>query len=126
MDLEFDTDMDLVIEGGDIQFVRNQEAIAQHIRMRVQTWLGESVYDESAGTPFTQVIFEPGTSGIAIQFILERRITETPGVTGVSTQFTEDRAARTFSMTGTATTIQGDVDFAISLTPEGSINFATV
>lgn len=118
MDLRVDGATDLLIQGGDLVLVKNRDAIAQHVRMRLQTWMGESVYDENGGTPYTQVIFAAGTSDDAIRFILETRTNDTPGVTGCAIQVVADRETRAMTATGTATTVDGDVTFSVTLSPE--------
>lgn len=110
------SDGDMVIENGDVSIVTGQVAIGQHIEMRVLTWLGETVYDQSAGVPYLQVIFRRSTPIESVQFILEEIIGATPGVTGVTLELNLDRASRVLTVTGTATTIDGDVDFDISIT----------
>lgn len=107
---------DMVLENGELSFVTGQPAIGQHIEMRLLTFLGETVYDESAGLPYIQVIFVKSTPLDSVQFIIEQNILSTPGVTGI-TSFTLDLNAltRELSAVGRATTIDGDVDFDVSL-----------
>jgi len=111
MDLKIDSNQDMVIEDGDLVFVKNGEAIAQHIGMRLRTWLGESPYDTKAGVPYHTIIFQPGTTTDAIIFILEQIVLQTPGVTGVSLNYTLDRETREITITGTAESIDGPIDF---------------
>lgn len=119
MDLKIDNNSDLLIEGGDLTFVKNQDALAQHCQMRLATWLGESPYDRNGGTPYRQVIFAPGTSLTAIRFILENRATQTPGITGAVITPVLDPETRELTATGTATSIRGDVSFSINIAPSG-------
>lgn len=116
MDIKMGTNSDMVIENGDLAFVKNTDAIAQHIRIRLQTWLGESPYDQNAGVPYQQVFFLPTTNELARRFILEQRTIGTPGVLGaVIDQIDSDYQNRTMVASGTATSIDGDVTFTISL-----------
>ena len=117
-DLKF-TDGDMDLTNGELSFVTGQAAIAQDIQMRLQTWLGETPYDLSAGVPYLQVVFVRATPLDSVQFILEQQVLNTPGVTGVELTLTLDRPNRTLSVTGTATSIEGDVDFTVAVTPEG-------
>jgi len=117
VDWKIDDRGNLVIEGGQIVWVKDQDAIAQKIRMRLMTLLEESVYDVRAGTPYLQVIFEPGTSLDAIRFILEQRVLGTPGVTDVTLTPVLDPEERVLTVTGTASTIRGDVTFSVTLSP---------
>lgn len=107
---------DMVIENGDVSIVTGQEAIGQHIEMRLRTWLGETVYDQAAGVPYLQVIFRKSTPIESIEAIIKQQVLDTPGVTGVDLTLTADSSSRELTVTGTATTIDGDVDFDVSLT----------
>ena len=106
-DITFTQDQDLLL-------VTGQDAIAQHILMRLRVWLGETPYDESEGVPYLQVIFK-GTADLqATKFILTDNILRTPGVTGAELDpLVLDSATRELTVTGRATTIEGDVDFSL-------------
>jgi len=114
------TDYDMDITDGELTFVTGPEAIAQHITMRLRTWLGETVYDEAAGVPYTQVIFrEKNPNLTSIQLILERVVLETPGVLTVQLDLDLDAQTRVLSVRGSATSIDGEVDFSTII--EGTI-----
>lgn len=116
MDLLATTAGDLAIVDGELAFVTGQEAIAQHIAFRLRTFLNESRYNRADGVPWTQVIFRPGTPKQSIKFILERTVVETPGVTGCTlTQFDVDPLTRGATVAGTAQTIEGEVEFLITV-----------
>ena len=113
MDLKL-TDYDLEIVNGDLSFVRGAEAITQDIQMRLRTWLGETPYDQAAGVPYIQVIFQRGVELDAVRFILENRILDTPGVEQVTSLDLElDARTRVLSVSGRAL-LEGDIeiDFA--------------
>lgn len=117
MDLKLDTNSDLLIQGGDFSWVKGAEAIGQHVKMRLQTWLSETPYDQSAGAPYLQVIFQPSTSREAVKFILERVILATPGVTGVQLSFVFDNATREMTVTGTINALNEEIPFSVTVTP---------
>jgi len=117
MDLKINNVSDLLIQNGDLVFVKGGEAIAQHIRMRLATWLGETPYDEKAGMPYLTIIFQPNTTPEAVKFILERGVLSTPGVTGVNLDFVIDRQTRVLTVTGTATANDVDIDFSADISP---------
>jgi hypothetical protein len=108
---------DMVIENGELVWVTGQEAIKQHIEMRLKTWLGETVYDQSAVVPYLQVIFVKSTPLDSVQFILTSVVEETPGVTGAELAVELDSITRVLTVTGNAQTIDGDVDFSITASP---------
>lgn len=117
MDLKIDSNEDLVFEHGDLVWVTNLDAIAQHIRMRLQTWYGESPYDQIAGVPYHTIIFQPNTSKESIRFILEQHVLRTPGVTGVELEFDFDTESRELTVTGTATAEDEPIEFTANITP---------
>lgn len=116
MDFLADATGDLAIVNGELAFVTGQPAIAQHIAFRLRTFLAESRYNRSEGTPWYQVIFRPATTNQARKFILMQVVLGTPGVTGCSLDDIEvDPTTRTATVSGRAATIEGDVDFSVAL-----------
>jgi len=115
MDLK-NSDDDLEIIDGDVSFVVGRAAIAQHIAMRLRTWLGESIYDRTAGAPYLQAIFVKGATAEAAGYILSLLVERTPGVISVDLDATLDRETRELRVSGTATTIDGEIDFEELLT----------
>jgi len=114
MDLLATATGDLAIIDGEIAFVVDQAAIAQHIAFRLRTFLGESRYNRSAGAPWLQVIFRPQTTPISIKLILEQVVVDTPGVTGCTLDdLVIDPDTRNGTISGKAITIAGDVDFSV-------------
>ncbi len=93
---------DFAIEGGDFVRVDGPEEVAQRVTYRLMTWLGESVYDTSAGVPYIDGVFgaEP-VPGVA-QLLLEV-IRKTEGVRQVLNDWTFDLADDgTLALSGTA------------------------
>lgn len=116
MDILADSTGDMAIVDGEISLVTGQDAIAQHIAFRLRTFLAESRYNTADGTPWTQIIFRPGTPKESVRFILEQRVVGTPGVTGASIeQPVIDPLTREATVTGTAVTIDGEVNFAVAV-----------
>lgn len=114
------TDYDMDLTNGDLSFVNGAEAIGQDITMRLRTWLGETVYDVSAGVPYIQVIFAERNPNLnSIQFILEQVVLKTPGVLTAQLDLNLDPKDRTLNITGTASSIDGEIDFStlIEATP---------
>lgn len=105
----------LVLQNGDFVLVRDGEAVRQRVEMRLRTWLGETPYDTSAGVPYRQVIFQPGTSLQSIKFILEQVILDTPGITGVTLEPAVNRETRVLTIAGTAEGLDEPFVFTISL-----------
>lgn len=114
MDLKLTADGDLDITNGELSFVRGRDAIAQDIKMALSTWLGESIYDTTAGVPYLQIIFKEKSPNVdAIRLILKQIAERRPGVLGVQLEPDYDRQTRKLTVTGTARTIDGEVDFTL-------------
>lgn len=119
MDLR-NTDDDMDLTNGELSFVVSKDAIAQDVAMRLRTWLGETVYDTTAGVPYLQVIFKDKNPNLdSVKFILEQNVLRTPGVTGVALNLTLDTATRVLTVDGTVESIEGEIDFSqiIEVTP---------
>lgn len=114
------TDYDMDLTNGDLSFVTGRDAIAQDVQMSLRTWLGETVYDTTAGVPWLQVIFKGKNPNLdSVKFILEQNILRRPGVTGVDLTLDFDRPSRVLNVTGTLESIDGEIDFSevIEVTP---------
>jgi hypothetical protein len=118
MDLAINEFDDMAIDGGELSLVTNADAIGQHLWIRLSTWLGETPYDQSAGVPYVQVIFDPNTTDLARRFILQQQILAVPGVTGVELlDVVADKQTRVLSISGRASSINGPIDFAVQVNP---------
>lgn len=115
MDLRIDSTGDLAIVNGELAYVDNAEAIAQHITMRLRTFLAESPYDRSAGVPYVTVVLQPNTPQFARESILRDVVLGTPGVTGCAMSVTLDAATQTLRASGTATGVNGPIEFAVTV-----------
>lgn len=119
MDLQATSTGDLAIVDGELAWVTAQEAIAQHIAFRLRTALGECRYNTGEVVPWLQVIFRPGTTDQARRFILEQSVMGTPGVTGCTLDTpVVDPLTRACTVSGKAITIEGDVEFSITVGDE--------
>ena len=112
MDLKL-TDYDLDLTNGELSFVLGKEAIAQDVTMALRTYLGETVYDLSAGVPYLQIIFKGKNPNLtSVRFILEQKILSRPGVLGVALEtFTLDVNTRELNVSGTIDSVAGEIDF---------------
>jgi hypothetical protein len=113
------TDHDMDITDGELSFVNGVTAVAQDVKMAFRTFLGETVYDTSAGVPYRQVIFIRGTPLGAIKLILEQIAISRPGVTGATFAPVLDSVTRELSVTGTIYALDEEIDFSeiIGTTP---------
>ena len=118
MDLRL-VDYDMQILNGDVSFVLGAEAIAQDITMRLRTFLGESVYDRSAGVPYLTIIFRRGADIATIENVLKEIVLATPGILTIIelTIASIDYQNRVLTVTGKASSINGEIDFSGSFEP---------
>lgn len=81
MDIALQTiDHDLDISTGDLEILEGAEAIAQHLRIRLQFFFAEWFLDRRLGVPYYQKILikNPGTN--VVRAIIRKVVTSTPGV----------------------------------------------
>lgn len=84
-DIKLDvTTHDIDISTGDLQLLTGIEAIAQHIRIRLQFFLGEWMLDTRLGIPYFQHVLIKNPKTAVVRGILRKAIQETPGVVSVS------------------------------------------
>jgi hypothetical protein len=121
-DIKLDDTGDLALESGDLVLVggttdaENIAAIAQHVRIRVLTFLGEWFLDESRGVPYRERIFRKGARPGLVQSLLRRAIEQTPGVRAVTEFSLEiDRRARSARATWRASSDVGEISGAVAL-----------
>lgn len=89
------------------------EAIAQHLKVKFQLFLGEWFLDTSIGVPYYQDILIKKPSFVVVQEILKDVILDTPGILELL-EFNIDfeGATRTFSLEFKALTDEGPIDFS--------------
>ena len=71
---------DLDFTGGDLKLLDGAEAIRQHIKIRLQTFLGEWFLDQRIGIPYFQSILVKNPNTNAVRVIFNAAILTTPGV----------------------------------------------
>lgn len=115
-DLKLGADGDLVVTAGDLVCVSGAEAIVQAVRSRLQFFKGEWFLDLDAGLPYYQSILVKNPNVNVLQGTFRDEIAETPGIDSVdSLTLLFDRAARTLSVTYTASTDVGQIGETVVL-----------
>ena len=105
MDLLLDSQGDLDISTGDLQLTTGGEAIAQHLRIRLQFFLGEWFLDSRIGIPFFQSILIKNPATNVVRSIFRAAILSTPGVISLSELTIDfDGPTRTLAVAFTAET----------------------
>ena len=98
--LALDSSGDLLLDGG-LKIIGGPKALAQLAKTKLQTFLGEWVFDTTIGTPwFQSILGRPGDASL-IRSILLRRIQSFEGVDRVlRLEVTIDRINRGVSIEG--------------------------
>jgi hypothetical protein len=68
---------------GDKKLISGSEEIAQHLKQRLQFFLGEWIFDIKAGFPWFQKVFIKPVNISLINSLIKREILQTPGVTAI-------------------------------------------
>ena len=79
------TDWEPVYGGGQKDYLTDADAVAQIIVTRLKLWLAEWWEDQKDGLPMIQKILgRPKTDKILIDRLIQKRISQTPYVTGIA------------------------------------------
>lgn len=112
--LQLDSEHDIMV-GRRIGRVGGAEYVAQLVKCRVQTFLGEWPIDPSIGMPWKSIL-EKGYNINIIYASIHNTIATTSGVKSVtSLQIAQDRKIRQLQVTYTATTIYGGVSEVVTI-----------
>ena len=114
-DLQLDDAGDVEVVGNDLVLTTGVDAIKQHLKQRLQTFLEEWFLDKRIGIAYYQYILKKNPDAIIVDSLLKSEIVNTPGITEL-TRFSLDLDASTRILT---------VAFSAKST-EGPINFSEV
>ena len=104
-DFLLDANGKLDLTTGDIQLVDGVDAIAQHCKIRLRTFLGEWFLDRRIGVPYYERILVKNPGSNVVRRILRQVISGTPGIQSLGAlELDYDGAARSLAVTFRATT----------------------
>lgn len=83
IDIGFDENHDMYISGSDIAFTDENDGLVQKLIIRLQFLFEEWFLDNTKGIPYTQFIFEKGSSIEDIYSIFRQEIKDTEGVENI-------------------------------------------
>lgn len=118
---------DLLILGNDLVLTSDANPsgtnpVLQDILQRLRFFLGEWFLDNTQGLPWFQSILVKNPKQSDVDAILRNAITGTPGVNQLSTwSFTVNRATRVLSVSFSAITTAGKVNYTGVLSPIGGL-----
>lgn len=112
-DILLGTDNDIELVDGDLHLTLDDEAIAQHLKQRLKTFLGEWFLDNRVGIPYYQHILVKNPNPLVLDSIFKSVILNTPGVEEL-TEFDIDLepATRVMTLIFRVRTITGEIDFS--------------
>ena len=111
-DLKLTPTHDLDLTNSSPSIIGGREAIAQHLNCRLRFIQGEWFRDLRAGVPYFDRILIRGYNDADVLQLIRAEIAETPGITGIRTlEIDVDPETRKVTITGSATSIDGDIDF---------------
>jgi len=109
MDIQLDTNNDLLIVDGDLVLVDgNRDEVIQELNIRLNFFLGEWFLDVTAGIPYFQTILKKGTSIQTVNGIFIREINAVEEVNDIlDFQATFDGESRVYRVDFKVDTIYG-------------------
>ena len=112
-DLKLDADGDLEIgPDGDLIIITGIDAIAQHLRIRLQFFRGEWFLDTRLGIPYFEEVLIKSPDLNVVQSLLREAIRETPGVISITSfELDFDGVTRKLSLNFDALTTEGPLRF---------------
>jgi hypothetical protein len=111
MDLKLNSSNDLDLTNGALSFVSGVQAHAQRVKMHLQTFMGETVYDRDAGVPWIQTILGSRLAPLAIKQILEPYAAALVGIDEVQLDVDFSAVARRLTVTGSVRGQQEEINF---------------
>jgi hypothetical protein len=112
-DFLLDSTHDLDLSTNDIQIVTGDSAIKQHLKIRLQFFLGEWFLNVNIGIPYWTEIFIKNPKLIVIQSFFRRAILTTPGVASVDKlDLVFASSTRLLTISFTAVTDGGELNFS--------------
>lgn len=119
-DIKLNSSGDIDLSTGDIQLTSGLEAIAQALRIRLKFFKGEWFLSPDVGMPYFEKIFVKNPSVQLINSIFRKAILACPGVKDVKDIVPNyDPNTRKLSLSFSATTVAGVIDFDEEFTPFG-------
>jgi len=108
-----DSTGDIDVTANSISTVTGAAAITQHLRVRMQMFLGEWFLDETLGVPWFRDVLIKSPSAIVINEMLKNVILDTPGIIGILTfNFEIDTPSRLATLEFSCLSQEGEVNFS--------------
>ena len=120
MDIMMNRDGDaMFINSSDISSMvtrKATEVVAQRLKIRLRTWLGEWFINTTYGVPYYERVFKKQSSKTTVDNIFREQILQEPGVLELLTfNSTLDAYTRTYSASLTVRTEEGSASISVSV-----------
>lgn len=113
MDLQQDlTSDDILIQNGNVSFVRGIDAIKQHLTIRLRTFAGEWFLNTKIGIPYFTDVFKKSPDLTVLNSVFTKAILDTPGIISLNALSFDLINTRQLSITLSATTSAGVLDYS--------------
>lgn len=110
MDIALDTFGDIDVSTGDLVLLDDTDAIKQHLRIRLQFFLGEWFLDTRVGVPYFEQLLGQKPNDEVVRSIMRSVVLSTPGVTEMRDLTIDyDGASRNLAVAFTAVTDTGAI-----------------
>lgn len=108
MDIKLDVFGDVDFTDNEISLVTETDAIAQHLRIRLRTFLGEWFLDTRIGMPYFEEFLVKNPNRLVMDARLREAILETPGIASLtSINYELDGFTRALSISFEAVLVSG-------------------
>lgn len=113
MDIKIDGSGDIVIENGDMVLVDSVEAVAQHVTINLQMFLGEWFLDTRVGVPYYQELLGQKPRLAAVRELFRDAILATAGMERINDlDVGYDTVTRVISVSFKGTSTSGTFDYS--------------
>ncbi len=112
MDLNQDSDGDILVTNGNVAFNSGIESIRQHLQIRLRTFAGEWFLNTSVGVPYFDSVFIKNPDLTVLNTVFTKVILDTPGVISLSSLSFEISGNRQLFVSFSAITTNGVLDYS--------------
>jgi len=103
-------DRDILIEDDELSIVDGDDALVQHLVLRLQFFLAEWFLDQRIGVPYLEKILVKNPNLVAVRNIFREVILETPGIETITRfDLTVDPITRKLTLDFTCTKTEGGI-----------------
>lgn len=103
-------DDDILVENDQLDIVDGDDAIVQHLKIRLRFFLSEWFLDQRLGIPYLEQILVKNPNLVAVRNIFREAILETPGIATITRfDLRVDAAIRKLTVEFTAAKEDGEV-----------------